>query len=298
MYMKIWGGKIAFVVVSAALFLGGIFFYEQGRFFDGKFHVVFCDVGQGDAIFLRTPRGVDILVDGGPNDSVLSCLSRHMPFWDKTIELVLLTHPHADHFTGLIDVLDRYTVIAFNTEKLANNTTGFRHFSEKFKAGKTKSRFVSTGDTFRTKDGVVLYVLSPSRAFLSATAPEGIISESGEFASLVLIVSFGTLDVLLSGDSQIDGLREALGGQLPPIEVFQVPHHGSKNGLNETLLEALRPRVAVISVGKNNRYGHPHSEILRKLGDQNVRIFRTDRDGEVEVVSDGEKWHVSSSRKR
>lgn len=296
--MKIGVGKIAFVIVSAALFLGGIFFYEQARFFDGKFHLVFCDVGQGDAIFLRTPSGVDILVDGGPNDSVLSCLSRHMPFWDRTIELALLTHPHADHFTGLIDVFNRYTVLSFHTEKLANKTAGFRHFSEELKAGKIKSRFVSTGDTFRTKDGVVLRVLSPSQAFLSATAPGGNIEESGEFASLVLIVSFGTFNVLLSGDSQIDGLGEALGGKLPPIEVFQVPHHGSKNGLNETLLEAIRPRVAVISVGKNNRYGHPSNEIVKILRDEDIKILRTDRDGEIEVVSDGEKWHVSSSRKR
>ncbi len=77
---------------------------------DGKLHLVFCDVGQGDAIYIKTPKGSDILVDGGPNEKVLDCLGRHLPFYDRDIELVVLTHPHADHFTGLISVLERYSV--------------------------------------------------------------------------------------------------------------------------------------------------------------------------------------------
>src|SRR4051812_44999369 len=82
--------------------------FEAGKFNDGKLHVIFCNVGQGDAIFIRTPNGKNMLIDGGPDRSVLNCLAKHMPFWERRIDLMLLTHPHADHFMGMYYVLDRY----------------------------------------------------------------------------------------------------------------------------------------------------------------------------------------------
>src|SRR3990170_7268003 len=96
--------NLTLAIVFSFFVLVGILVYQYAKFNDGKVHIVFCDVGQGDAIFLRTPKGADILVDGGPNESVLACLSGHMPFWDRDLELVILTHPHADHLNGLISV--------------------------------------------------------------------------------------------------------------------------------------------------------------------------------------------------
>ena len=93
--------------------LGCILVYQNITYNDKKLHVVICDVGQGDAIFIRTPSGSDILIDGGPDDSVLACLGKHMPFWDRTLEIMILTHPHADHLTGLIDVSKSYSVSAW-----------------------------------------------------------------------------------------------------------------------------------------------------------------------------------------
>lgn len=296
--------KIAFIISLALFSLGAIFFYQYARFNDNKLHVVFCDVGQGDAIFVRTPKGLDILIDGGPDTSVLSCLSNHMPFWDRTIEVVALTHPHADHLVGLISVLKRYKVESFISEKLENKTESFNELSRIVQNKKISSRYVFLGDKLRIKDGVVLQVLSPSKEFLQRTSPGGVIGESGEFASLVLLLSYGEFDVLLTGDSQVSGLEEALGVKpLPELEVFQVPHHGSKTGLNSEILNEVRPRLAVISVGKNNKYGHPSKEVIEILRNREINlpagkagILRTDQDGEAEIVSDGKGWGARQKR--
>lgn len=284
--------KIAFIISLALFSLGAIFFYQQARFNDNKLHVVFCDVGQGDAIFVRTPSGKDILIDGGPDNSVLSCLSNHMPFWDRTIEVVALTHPHADHLVGLISVLKRYKVGLFISEKLENKTESFRELIRIVENKTINSRYVFAGDKIRIKDGVVLQVFSPSEEFLARTSPSGVIGESGEFASLVLLLSYGEFDLLLTGDSQVSGLSEAISNQLPSIEVFQVPHHGSKTGISQELINQIHPKTAIISVGKNNKYGHPYKEVIEILRNKDIKILRTDQNGEVEIISNGKTWQL------
>ncbi|MDP3763714.1 MAG: hypothetical protein Q8Q92_03645, partial [bacterium] len=179
------------------------------------------------------------------------------------------------------------------SEKLENKTQGFRELMKIIEAKNVSVRYVFAGDKLKTKDGVVFQVLSPSEEFLQRTSPGGVIGESGEFASLVLLVSYGQFDVLLTSDSQVLGLLEALDGSfLPSVEVFQVPHHGSKTGINSEVLDKARPRLAVISVGKNNKYGHPSKEVIEILSNLGIRTLRTDQNGEVEIVSDGKGWGV------
>src|SRR4030065_2811157 len=115
--------KIIFFSFFVIFILSGLFGYDQAKYNDNKLHVVFCNVGQGDAIFIRTPKGSDILVDGGPNDSVLSCLSNHMHIWDRDLEAVFLTHPHKDHLNGLIYVLKRYQVKHYFTQNVDTETS-------------------------------------------------------------------------------------------------------------------------------------------------------------------------------
>mgnify|MGYP001618356405 CR=1 FL=1 len=116
--------KLLFSLISGVLLL--IFaIYQFISFSDKKLHIVFCSVGQGDAILIRTPEGSDILVDGGPDESVSNCLSRHMPLWDRTIEVVYLTHPDADHLTGLIQVIKTYNVKYFGTSDAPKETLVF-----------------------------------------------------------------------------------------------------------------------------------------------------------------------------
>lgn len=283
--------KWVFTAVALFILLEGIFFYQNALFSDGKLHIIFCDVGQGDGIFIRTPKGMDILVDGGPDDSILSCLSKHMPFWDRTIELMFLTHPHLDHFLGLISVLERYNVLLFGTEELSNSTISFRQLLEEVQREKLQPKFIYAGDRFTTKDGVRILVLGPSPEFIKATSATGDISSSDEFASLILLVSYKNFDIVLTGDSQASGLSSAIKDyNLPSVEVLQVPHHGSKTGVSSEIINSIDPRLAVVSVGRKNKYGHPRKEILEMLKNKNIKTLRTDQNGEIGIVSDGERW--------
>lgn len=276
---------LAMLVITLFLIAGAIEFL---RFNDHKLHIIFCNVGQGDAIFIRTPSGKDILLDGGPDHSVLSCLSKHMPFWDRKIELMLLSHPHLDHFAGLIFVLQRYITKQFGTEDLHNETTAFNTLQEELTRRKIPQTSLLKGDVFRLADGVRIEVLGPSSEFLHTTSPNGRIGEKSEFASLVFRLSYKSFSVLFTGDSQIVGLNDAASS---PVSVLQIPHHGSKTGVDEEVIQRLKPQLAVISVGKNN-YGHPSKEVIKLLRNKDIKVLRTDLDGEVEVITDGQTWSI------
>src|SRR3989338_8031026 len=296
--------KAKFILfVFLALFgLGAVFFFQYSKFNDGKLHVVFCNVGQGDSIFIRTPSGTDILWDGGPDNSVLSCLSNNMPFWDRDIELMILSHPHADHLNGLISVMERYNVLYFATERLGNNTAGFKDLMKKVESRKSRPkddrplaeniRNLYAGDKINLKDDVSIKILTPTKSFLEASSPNGMIYDTGEFSSLISLLSYGSFDVLLTGDSQTKELKDAISGAKTQIEVFHVPHHGSKTGLNSDLLYQITPQLALISVGRKNKYGHQSKEVLSILKEHKTRFLRTDEKGEIEIVSDGKKWWV------
>lgn len=288
--------KKIFLIGSFLLFLlGAILIYQNITYNDKKLHIVFCDVGQGDAIFIRTSGGSDILIDGGPDDAVLNCLGKHMPLWDRDLELVILTHPHSDHFTGLFSVLKNYKVKAFATEDLDNKTLGFGEFMKMIKNQAIPTRFVFAGDKFKLKDGVIVEIVGPTQEFLDQTSPGGTIGESSEFGSVLTKVKYGKFAALLTGDSQASELSEvlSLSKDVINLSILQVPHHGSRFGLTSEILDALSPDLAVISVGKNNRYGHPAPFILDLLKSANIKALRTDQNGEIEIISDGNSWKVN-----
>lgn len=278
---------LLFYSLIIAIGLLFIVVYQKITFEDGKLHIVFCDVDQGDAIFIRTPGGTDILVDGGPDERVLSCLGKHMPFWDRTLEMVILTHSHADHFTGLISVIKRYHLIQFFDAGFGAETEGARQLKSEIKKKKTPALVVKANDKFKikanTREEATLTVLWP---------PEDLTSSDINDLSIVFLLSWARFEALLTGDAGINaGYQKTFEGE---VDVLKIPHHGSRTGLDREFLERIRPQVAVISVGKNNRFGHPHEEIIKILRDKAISILRTDQDGEIEIISDGEKWWVKN----
>ena len=273
---------------------------------DGKLHIVFCDVGQGDAAYIRAPDGSDMLIDGGPNDEVLTCLGRHMPFFDRTIDLVVLSHPQKDHMQGLISVLDRYNVTYFVTPPVGNESEGFRKLEQEIKKRGIAVRNLYQGDQF-SLDKVLVRVLWPERNWAAEKTGEnsslvsagsnvlGLSAGSEDLNSFsgYYHVTFGDFDALFTGDGDIKIQPEIMAAiQLPDVELLKFPHHGSKTGIMEEFLDKVNPEAAVISVGKNP-WGHPTKEALGLLEKENVRVFRTDLTGDVEVVSDGNSWTVN-----
>jgi competence protein ComEC len=307
---------------------------------DGKLRLVFCDVGQGDGIYIGAPGGEDILIDGGPNRKILECLGRNMPFWDKRVEIVVLTHPQADHLNGLIDVLERYKVGYFVTSPIGNETKGYRKLKELIEEKGVSVRNVYTGDKiklktqsskFKTKPELPITnyqlpretefrVLWPSRKFIAENISAGekitysdkhvqtFLSNSvlgvstahkdlNDF-SVVLELKFGEFEALLGGDADegIQGnILAANSWDIGPVEVFKVPHHGSKYGILKEYLDEVEPIFAVVSVGKN-RWGHPDKSILEKLEVRGLRIWRTDKNGDVKFTTDGKQIWVESDR--
>ena len=330
---------IFWLILSAILLWAGVFSLP-----DNRLHLVFCDVGQGDAILI-TYRQTQVLIDGGPDNKVLGCLSKNIPFWDRNLEMVILTHPEADHFSGLIDVIKRYNVKQFVSNSIIPESAGLP--SEAPPAGGAKLGFWEfyqvvldekvnvysprAGD--RLKIGPIeLLVLWPSQKlgdswiwseearnaffahenaksnssptrtgkafkfaqkdyFASSVLGATFSSDKINETSIVLELSFGNFDTLLTGDIDFDVEKQVnLSRQRNEIEVLKIAHHGSKYSTGEEFLKKISPDLAIISVGATNRYGHPTSEVLKRLSDLAIKVLRTDLNGEIEIVSDGKKW--------
>ncbi len=251
---------------------------------DGKLHIVFCDVGQGDGVFIRTPSGKEIILDGGPNNAVLSCLDAHRPFWDRTLDIMILSHPHYDHFRGLIDVLDRYKIGMVFQEPLINTSEAYTVFSQAVEDEETDVGILTRGVKLSFSDGVIIQVLGPDDPFVKRENPQGV-TESDNPPSLILHLTYHTFDLLLTGDSDGEDLEKFIPKGVNP-EVLMLPHHGSQNGYTAAAAKKIIPKIAVISNGKNNSYGHPHQSVLKELKQHKSQILRTDHYGHIHLVID------------
>lgn len=275
--------KRYFLPLAASFLVLLIFFsYQSSALSDKKLHVVICDVGQGDAIYIRTPGNIDILIDGGRGSRVLECLSAHMPFWDKTLELVFATHPDADHIGGFAAVFRNYDIESFNTVRAARDTKVFSDLKNLISEQKIPYKELSTGSRFALSDGVEIETKWPEKDFKS--------SDSNDY-SLVQHLRFGEFDLLLTGDISYEILN-SLDFSKSTIEVFKLPHHGSKTGVDDATFQRIRTYFAIISAGKNNSYHHPHPSVLTLLKKYNVPYKRTDLEGEIEIVTDGKNTKV------
>jgi competence protein ComEC len=245
----------------------------------GELEVAFLDVGQGDAILVTTPGGKQVLVDGGPSGIGLAReLGEVMPHWDRSLDMVVLSHPQEDHVGGLPGALDRFDVGVVYATAAENGTESVQAFE-----ARSETELLSQDGIFEL-DGVRFDVLWP---------PAGYGTEELNDSSLVLLVSYGDVSVLLTGDIEAGAQRELLAGGGIEVDVLKVPHHGSKTS-DAGFLRSLGAGLAVISAGEGNRFGHPHEETLRAL--EGMTVLRTDVDGRVVVRSDGEGVRVWTER--
>ena len=285
--------KYFYLALISLFLLGGFFFYQNSKFNDGKLHMVVCDVGQGDGIFIRTPSGSDILIDGGPDDSILNCLSNHMPFWDRTIELMVLTHPHADHLTGLISVLNRYKVMHYVTENVENSTSSSKRLQAALAAQGLTAKYTTSGERIDFTDKTHLLTVWPTTEWMETLKLQDSKNLSAEGSSLdvngfclIQLLVFGNFKALLTGDAgQI--VEDKIAGEVGKVDVLKVPHHGSATGMSDYFLSEIQPSLAIISVGAKNKYGHPAKSALDLLNAHDIKYLRTDKNGEVEIVTDG-----------
>ncbi len=229
-----------------------------------KVGVIFCDVGQGDAI-LVTYKNWQMLVDSGPNNKkVLACLENNLPFWDKKIEVFLITHGDSDHSGGVIDVFKYYKV-----DKFFSNGDLEKDIEQKYYSTK-----LNTFDIIKT-NMIEFEILNSWENYKNG----GTENEK----SIAGILSYKDMRIFLAGDITGDVERRLVWQKIlkEGVDVLKVSHHGSKEATSEELLEVLKPKLAVISVGVKNKFGHPVKEILDRLEKKGVKIRRTDLEGEI-----------------
>ncbi len=288
--MKFWNyifGLLVLILVVIALAITQIP--------DSNLHIVACNIGQGDAILI-VYKNIQILTDGGPDKSVLNCLGSHIPFWDKDIELVVSTHPDADHSTGLVEVSRTY-----NIEKMLINSTDPGTSIYKVLKNEVGGRGIEVinpidGMSLRV-DMIRLDIVNPTETMLARLSIENegdkltkySIKNNTNLYSIVYKLSFKNFSGLFTGDMPpevSDRLSES--GKIGKVNYIKIPHHGSVNGMTENLLKETLPGIAVISVGKNP-WGFPRPEIMEMLAKYGIRVFRTDTKGDIEIITDGSK---------
>ncbi len=262
--------------------------------------VTFFDVGQGDAIFIETPERHQILIDGGPSSKILEKLGKEMPFYDRSIDLIILTHPDPDHLNGLVDVLKSYKVglIGFNGAKGTN--PAFAEFEKQILKKKVPVVTLFLGKRIQIGEELFFDIFSPQESFAG--------KEVSDFntSSIVAKLVYDQNEFLFTGDAP-KSIEKILAESNLDLDsdVLKVGHHGSKTSTTDIFLDKVSPAIAVISVGANkevkspdcdnkerNAYGHPHCEVLERLEKYGIKILRTDQNSDVKIFSDGENLRI------
>jgi competence protein ComEC len=259
---------------------------------DGKLHVSFLDVGQGDAILIQTPNGQDILIDGGPDPQKINLeLSEKLPFWDRTIDLMVCTQPHADHVTGLVEVIQRYKVKQALDPGVSYNSSIYREWCSLVEDKGIECNIVRAGQQVDLGNGIEIVVLNPPERLWEGTTDD--IDSNG----VVLRLSWGRVSFLFTADIGEEVEFEFMGQRTDlKSTILKIAHHGSRTSTTPQFLAAVDPEVAVISVGLDNPFGHPNPEVVERLSDRlgEDNVYRTDEDGTIEFITDGETLWVKS----
>ncbi len=238
------------------------------------------DIGQGDGLFIESPTGTQIMFDVGPPHKVLSSLQKVMSPFDKSIDAIIITNPDADHIGGLKDILKNYKIEKVFESGVLTDSKTYQNFREEIKKQNIPDILVKKGMRLDIGDGAIIDILFPDRDVSAWTTNDG---------SVVARLSYGKTSIMLMGDATIKTEKIILSENSPAqlkSTILKVGHHGSRTSSSKEFIKAVAPKYALISDGKDNKYGHPHQEILDTLTQFGVKIFRTDLLGAIIMKCD------------
>ncbi len=274
---------ILLVFVSLDIFIWTVVFRIDRQ---GELTVVFLDIGQGDAIYIEAPNGNQILIDGGPSGGVLlRKLSQVMPFFDRSIDIILATHPDQDHVGGLPMVIDRMDVDGVVTTENTSETGAHTAFENSIREKKLYRILARAGERIILDDGIVLEIFFPNQSTVGWETNTG---------SIVGRLSYGNKSFLFTGDSP-QGVEKYLAinkGRALRTTVLKLGHHGSRTSSTREFISAVDPDYAIISAGKNNTYGHPHKEVTELLETLKISTISTIDHGTIIFKTDGEELRI------
>ncbi len=259
---------------------------------DKYLHYIQCDVGQGDGILI-TQGNYQILFDAGKDDRIISCLDEYIPFWDKNIELAFISHADTDHFGGYYYIINKYNIDLLIYNGVNVDEIEWKNLLEKIKNKNIQIKSINTFDKIKIEDLVIInfdyrkYI--DNKVDFDNESHKQSVDDTDNNKSIVIKIIKNKFSALLTGDISKDIEKNLI--KIPQFDlnssILKIAHHGSKHSSDKLFLEKVHPYIATIGVGKNS-YGHPHSEVLNLLKRLDVKVMRTDIDGDIEIISDGD----------
>jgi len=251
--------------------------------------VIFFDIGQGDAILIKVASFCQILIDGGPQRNIVEKLSTEMPFWDKKIDLIILTHSEKDHIEGLISVLETYEVDNILWTGVEKETEVFRAWEKALEQEGANEYLALAGQKIIVNNAEI-EILHP----FEILADSSLIKDVNR-TSIVAKLIFKNISFLFTGDIYSQDEKNIIeqGSDLE-TDILKLAHHGSKTSTSRNFIEATLPKMAIVSCGKNNIYGHPHEQVLSLLSEYDINVLRTDINGDIKIQSNGQSFFIKN----
>ncbi len=267
--------------------IAAIFLFAFAHASSGTLELTFLDVGQGDAILIRTPTNEKILIDAGPAGAILAPLAAELNFWERGIDLAILTHPDTDHIAGMVELLKRYKIKRIMLTGVQHETDWYTAILREITRQKIPVVLGNATTDLELGGGVRLDILWPEEILA------GKYIEDTNTTSIAARLIFGETAAVMTGD--LDLASEKLLLQNTPdlhAQILKLGHHGSRNSSSAEFLAAVNPAIAIVSASADNTFGHPSPEVLAKL--PNAEILETSKIGSIHFTSDGTKWKLEN----
>jgi competence protein ComEC len=276
--------KIIVAITTIVVFYFSLFFQLGDS--SNNLEIDFLDVGQGDAILVKTPEGKVILIDAGPSDYVVTELSNNLPPFKKNIDLAILTHPHADHLEGFLSLKDYYTFDKVVQLPINHTSNIYLQWLEYLENEKIEVLSVTSSDQINIEDDLFLNVLWPNSL-------EDLEELSLNNTSIVFLLEYKNVKALFMGDAEQEVENILLERNVDvSADLLKVSHHGSDTGTTDEFMEEVNPKISIISVGENS-FGHPNEDVINKLISSGSSVYRTDELGTIKVFSDGDSFWIN-----
>jgi competence protein ComEC len=268
------------VLIVIAISLFSIVFGHKKQ---GVLTFAVLDIGQGDALYIESPTGTQVIVDGGPGNNLLKALPKVMPFYDRSVDMIVVTNPDSDHYEGFIKFLDKYKVSNVLEPGTTNAYPAYAVFENKVKQKNISKTIARRGQEIDLGGGAYLQILFPDRNVSEVSPNTG---------SIVMKLIYGDTSVMLQGDSisNIEQYLLELDGEYLKSDILKAGHHGSRTSSVEEYVAKVSPKWTVISSGKNNSYGHPHKETLATMKKLQIPTYDTCNNGTIVFESDGKNF--------
>ncbi len=274
--------KLSIIII---LIIISIFYYKFEDYSD-ILRVCFLNIGQGDSILIKSPQGKNILIDGGPDANLIHQLGNIHSYQNHQIDILILTHAHADHYIGLIEVLKRYDIKLILWSGIDAHNSSYLYFKKLTKDLNTKIAIL--GQEYLIETNLKIKILYPTYYLKEDDTDLNNTSVS-------LILSYQNIDFFLAGDLTCEGETKIIKQNLNiQAEIYKVSHHGSRWSNCDNILDKIKPRLAIIQSGIDNQHQHPHLETLARLEERNIQILRNDELGNIWIHSDGEKYWIET----